>query len=142
MSSSLRFQLDESLLHAEIYNTLPNIKLDDIQNQKKKQFSAPDSLLNVISDHDMNGEFSIHLLHQHYNFSSNHVMVYEQFLCSNSAGFPPARSVVPKTIDQLFTLGIPRGKFFYYRSAVLTMSTSEFIPKVHTHQNARGWRKG
>ncbi|KFX94061.1 hypothetical protein V490_04540 [Pseudogymnoascus sp. VKM F-3557] len=91
MASTIVY-LDESPLSAERYNSLPHI--DDNKDVATMHESGRNKLLGLISSHKLEGVFSVHLVHKHFDLPENRVMVYE--MIKGSAGNPDFQISCPR----------------------------------------------
>ena len=84
--------LDETPLPASSYNELPHI--DDMKDTASRHAKAHAQLLGLIASHGLAQQFSIHLIHKHFNIPEGRVMVYETVRGPNHR---TSSSAVPET---------------------------------------------
>ncbi|KAL8828590.1 MAG: hypothetical protein Q9170_006535 [Blastenia crenularia] len=107
--------LDETPLPAPSYNRLPHI--DDMKDAASMHAKAHARLLGLIASHGLAEQFSIHLIHKHFDVPEGYVMAYETVrgldhpdfvLCSPK---DPARLA---NIRGLYFRALPGGKMAAY----------------------------
>ncbi|KAM3076093.1 hypothetical protein ACMFMG_006390 [Clarireedia jacksonii] len=130
MAHAPQYHFDESFIDSESYNLLPRINLDEVDNRERLLSSVRAALLEVISAHDLNDIFSIHLLHKHYDVPTEHVMVYEQDTSDKHSELPFIEICRPRSINNITSLGNIRGRFFYYHSDTASMRAYEYTTEA------------
>ncbi|KAF1828766.1 hypothetical protein BDW02DRAFT_614286 [Decorospora gaudefroyi] len=96
--------LDETPLPASSYNELPHI--DDMRDTASKNPRAHAQLLGLIASHGLAQQFSIHLIHKHFNIPEGRVMVYETVRGPNHPDFVLCSPREPANVENL------RGLYF------------------------------
>ncbi|KAF1828992.1 hypothetical protein BDW02DRAFT_455516, partial [Decorospora gaudefroyi] len=96
--------LDETPLPASSYNELPHI--DDMKDTASKHARAHAQLLGLIASHGLAQQFSIHLIHKHFDIPEGRVMVYETVRGPNHPDFVLCSSRKPEKVENL------RGLYF------------------------------
>jgi hypothetical protein len=86
--------MDASLISSHEYNILPQVKEAHESSEKEGYGPARAQLLELISDHNLNHLFSVHLLHKHLDAPDGKVMVYELV---RSSDHPTFRVLVPRS---------------------------------------------
>ncbi|KAF2458989.1 hypothetical protein BDY21DRAFT_198526 [Lineolata rhizophorae] len=107
--------LDETPLPASSYNELPHIT--DMKHAASKHARAHAQLLGLIASHGLAQEFSIHLIHKHFDIPEGRVMVYEAVRGPNHPDFVLCSPRDPAKVENLRGLyfrALPEGKMAAY----------------------------
>lgn len=86
------------------YNKLPHI--DDMKNAAASHSKEHAILLGIIAAHGLSEEFSIHLVHKHFNIADGRVMVYEAVQGKSHGDFVLCSPRVPQKCPNM------RGLYF------------------------------
>ncbi|KAL8724465.1 MAG: hypothetical protein Q9166_007934 [cf. Caloplaca sp. 2 TL-2023] len=107
--------LDETPLPTSSYNKLPHI--NDMKDTASRHAKAHAQLLGLIASHSLAQQFSIHLIHKHFNIPEGRVMVYETVRGSDHPDFVLCSPQDPARVANLRGLyfrALPGGKMAAY----------------------------
>ncbi|KAL9024198.1 MAG: hypothetical protein Q9196_006693 [Gyalolechia fulgens] len=119
MSSNSNFlnnlNLDETPLPSSSYNKLPHI--NDVRDTASKHAKAHAQLLGLIASHGLARQFSLHLVHKHFDIPEGRVMIYETVRGLNHPEFVLCSPQDPARVANLRGLyfrALPGGKMAAY----------------------------
>lgn len=117
MSSNIltNVNLDEAPLPASSYNKLPHI--NDMKDTASKHAKAHAQLLGLVASHSLAQQFSIHLIHKHFDIPEGRIMVYETVRGPNHPDFvlcSPQDPAKVASLRGLYFRALPGGKMAAY----------------------------